>query len=191
MQQLSFTIIGVSPLLLHNGRLSDPLDQIAKQLKRLTSKRDKTDADQEETARVEWFGSLYLKDGAPCIPGEVLEAHLVDCAKKRKKGTQAKAGLYCDGNFPLEYVGPKTPEALWEDPIFRLTCGARVQRNRVPRTRPIFRQWGLTFTVTCNENLLNPADLRDFLRIGGEQVGICDWRPKFGRYILDEGTKED
>ena len=90
------------------------------------------------SAKREWYGGPYVQDGAPCIPGEVLEAHLIESAKKRCKVQQARAGLYCDGNFPLFYAGPWAPDALWEDPMFRLTAGVRVQRSRVMRTGPCF-----------------------------------------------------
>ena len=146
------TIIGVAPLVLHNGQLADPLHPLTKAIKKIASKRGKTEADLEELARLEWYGSLYLQDGAPCLPGEVLEAHLIESAKKRRKGPRARAGLYCEGNFPVLYPGPRDPKALWDDPDFRLTVGVRVQRNRVMRTRPIFRTWTLAFTVTYNRS---------------------------------------
>jgi hypothetical protein len=186
---LPCTIIGVAPLVLHNGQLANPLHPLTKALKRIAAKRSKTEADLEELARLEWFGSLYLQDGAPCLPGELLEAHLIESAKKRKKGPQARAGLYCEGNFPLRYEGPRDPERLWADPAFRLTVGVRVQRNRVMRTRPIFRTWTLTFTVTYNATLLDPDDIAEFLHVGGEQVGLGDWRPRFGRYMLDAPSR--
>jgi hypothetical protein len=181
----SVTLQGVSPLVMHNGRLADPLSSITKAMKQISAKRDKTDADLEELARLEWYGGLYSQDGAPCIPGEVLEAHVLEAAKKRRKGQQVRAGLYCDGNFPLLYDGPRDPDALWADPAFRFTVPARVQRNRVIRTRPIFREWGVRFEVTFNDTLLNEQDIIALLHLGGEQIGLCDWRPKFGRYVVD------
>jgi hypothetical protein len=180
----SVTLQGVSPLIMHNGRLADPFEPITKAMKKISAQRHKTDADLEELARLEWYGGLYLQDGAPCIPGEVLEAHILDAAKKRRMGPQAKAGLYCDGNFPLLYDGPQNPDALWEDPAFRYTVPARVQRSRVMRTRPIFLQWGVRFTVTFNDGLLNQPDIIDLLHLGGEQIGLCERRPKYGRYLV-------
>lgn len=132
------TLQGVSPLIMHNGTLADPLSSIAKAMKKISAKRDKTDADLEELAKLEWYGGLYVQDGAPCIPSEVLEAHILDVAKKRRKGQQARAGLYCDGKFPLLYAGPRDPDALREDPAFRLTAHARMQRSRVMCTGPCF-----------------------------------------------------
>ncbi len=34
----------------------------------------KTEADHAEMARLEWYGSLYLQDSKPRIPGEMKEA---------------------------------------------------------------------------------------------------------------------
>jgi len=180
----SVTLQSISPLLMHNGRLADPLEPITRAIRQISAQRHRTDADLAELARLEWYGGLYLQDGAPCIPGEVLEAHLLDAAKKRRMGPKVKAGLYCDGNFPLLYDGPRDPDALWADPAFRWTVPARVQRNCIMRTRPMFREWGVRFQVTFNESLLNQHEIIDLLHLGGEQVGLGDWRPKFGRYIV-------
>lgn len=183
---IQVSITGVSPLILHNGRLSNPLDPIVKEIKKVSNKRAKTDADLEEMSRLEWYGGLYLKDGAPCLPGEVIEAHLIDSAKKVRRGPAVKAGLFCDGDFPLAYEGPEDIDELWKDENFRIVVGVRVQRNRVLRTRPIFKNWRCAFTISFNDTLLDEADIRNMLYLGGEQIGLCDWRPKFGRYLLDE-----
>ena len=89
-------ITGVAPLILHNGHLADPLNYYAKEMKKISGKRHKTEADLEELARLEWHGSLYVSEGQVVIPGEMIEAHLVGAAKKLKKGQQAKASLSYD-----------------------------------------------------------------------------------------------
>jgi hypothetical protein len=180
-------ITGVAPLIQHNGQLADPLNYFAKEMKKISGKRHKTEADLEQLARLEWRGSLYLNNGRVVIPGEVLEAHLVEAAKKVKKGPQAKAGLFCDGMFLLDYDGPRDVEALWSDEAFRMTAGVRVQRNRIMRTRPIFHVWSLSFEVQYNASQLNLSEIAEFVRIGGEQIGLGDWRPRFGRYLVEEG----
>jgi hypothetical protein len=157
----------------------------ARELKKLTSKRDKTDADLAELAHVEWLGSLYLHEGAPCLPGELLEAVLLEAARKRRKGKQVAAGVYCDGNFPLQYDGPQSLEALWEDERFRFTTGVRVKQNRTMRTRPRFDGWAAAVGVTYNDELVNPADMTDLFTLAGEQIGLGDWRPKFGRFLVE------
>ena len=178
----TFVIHGAAPIVMHNGRLADPQSEIVKAMKRLTSKRDKTDSDHAELARLEWYGGLYLDDGKPCIPSELVEAMLIEAAKKRKKGPAAKAGIICEKNFPLEYEGPKDPDEMWESEDYRLTVGVKVQRNRIMRTRPIFRKWQASIEVHYMDELLNERDIKEFLEIGGTIIGLGDWRPKFGRF---------
>lgn len=182
---LSFKITGVAPLLMHNGQLVDPTNDFSKHMKKISSKRDKTDADLEELARLEWHGSLYLSDGKPCLPGEVLEAAFVVAAKKQKKGKQAQAGILCPRSYPLTYDGPRKLDKLWLDRQFRLTVGARVQQNRVMRTRPIFRKWSCEIQVQYDDSLLNEEEVRNIVRVTGEIVGVGDWRPKYGRFNVE------
>ena len=179
-------IIGVAPLILHNGQLADPLNYFAKEMKRISGKRHKTEADLEQLARFEWHGSLYLSHGKVCIPGEVIEAHLVAAAQTQRKGRQAKAALFCDGMVPLDYDGPSAVEALWADETFRLTSAVKVKQSRVMRTRPVFPAWSLAVEVLYNPSQLNGAEIAEFVRIGGEQIGLGDWRPRFGRYVVED-----
>lgn len=182
---LSFKITGVAPLLMHNGQLANPLNEFSKQMKKISSKRDKTDADFEELARLEWYGSLYLSDGKPCLPGEILEAAFLTAAKKQKRGKQAQAGIICPKSYPLVYDGKRKPEELWADPEYRWTVGARVQQNRVMRTRPIFREWSCKIELQYDDSLLNEEEVNHLVRVAGEIVGVGDWRPKFGRFKVE------
>lgn len=174
---------GISPLLVHNGQLANPLNEFTKALKKVTKKRGKTDSDHEEVARLEFMGSLYLDDkGRPVIPGECIESMLCDAARKAKLGQQAKAGIICDGNWPIIYNGPKNAEGLWENPHFRDIRKAKVQKASVMRCRPIFREWSLKFTIHYLPDVLNESEIRDMLVTAGRIVGLCDFRPKFGRF---------
>lgn len=186
LEKYACKITGVAPLILHNGLLADPLNYYAKEMKKISGKRNKTEADMEALARFEWHGSLYLSGGKICLPGEMIEAHLVEAAKKQKKGQQAKAGLFCDGEFLLIYDGPSDIEALWKDKTFRLTAGVKVQRNRIMRTRPIFSNWTVAVETHYNPTQLNRDEVRECFRIGGETIGLGDWRPRFGRYVVEE-----
>lgn len=183
---LRFKIRGVSPLLMHNGQLADPLNEWTKALKKITSKRKKTDADYAEMSRIEWYGSLYLKAKIPCVPGWVLEAVLINGSKKKRMGTQAKIAIFCDKDYLLEYDGPRNIDELWEGDNHRLTCGVRVQRARIMRTRPKFENWGLEFDVLFEDEILNQREIEDIVEIAGRQVGLMDWRPKFGRFQVLE-----
>lgn len=181
-QTLKFTITSVSPLLMHNGQLVDPLNYYSQKLKEVTKKRAKTDADQEEMGRIEFFGGLYLKGGEPCIPGEVLEAALIKGAMKEKRGPQAKAAILVDNDPPLLYEGPRDPEELWKDERFRLRVAAKVGQAKVMRTRPKFENWSADLEIKFLPSLLNAKEIKSFLVTAGEQIGIGDWRPRFGRF---------
>lgn len=184
-QSFKARLKSVCPLLLNNGRLANPMDPFAKALKKISQKRHKTDADLEEMAKIEWHGSLYLSHGAPCLPGFMLDATLVNAAKKLKKGTQAKAGLFSVDDFPLEYDGPKEVEALWDCAQFRFTVGCRPQgRGTVMRTRPRFDAWQAVIEIAFNDELLNASDIHEFLVVAGRDVGLGNWRPRYGRFEI-------
>lgn len=174
-----------APLLLNNGRLANPLDPVAKNIKKFTSKRHKTDADLEEISRLEWYGSLYLKHSRPCIPGVMIDACLINAAKKTKKGMQAKAGLFSVDDFSLIYSGPQEVDTLWQDASFRFVANCRPQgRGTVLRTRPIFQEWSLEVEVAFNDELLNDSDIEQFFITGGHDIGLGNWRPRYGRFDL-------
>lgn len=185
MAKLQFRIVGASPLVMHNGQLADPLNEWARAIKEISSKRKKVDADLEEMARVEWMGSLYLLNGLPCIPGYVFEAALIGrggAARKERMGKQAAAGLIVNDDFPLEYDGPTDLDELWKDERFRLRAAAVVQSNKVMRTRPIFREWAANIEVLYTPSLLNGDDITRWVETAGVEIGLMDWRPKFGRF---------
>lgn len=135
-------------------------------------------------ARLEWYGALYIAHGKPCIPGLVMDASLVDAAKKVRKGKQATAGLFSVGEFPLEHGGPEDIDALWEDERFRFSSSVRIQKNRVMRMRPRFPAWEANIEICFDDRQLNENDIREFLSIAGRDVGIMDWRPRFGRFEI-------
>jgi len=183
---LSVHIEGRSPLLMHNGQLADPMNPIVRAIKNLTSKgKKKTDDDLAEIARLEWMGGLYIgDDGGPCVPGEVIEAMLKQAAKKTRQGKDADAAIISDGNWPLIYDGPRDPVALWESRRFYKACSAGIQKARVWRTRPMFVKWALRFDVEFMIDVVNRDDVITWINTAGRLIGLCDWRPKFGRFVV-------
>lgn len=189
-QRLKFKITGSAPLILHNGQTADPLNRYAKALKQISSKRSKTDADFEEMARIEWIASLYTSKGRVCIPGIVWEASLVSAARKLRLGKDVEAGVIVPDSMILEFPHKDTPvEDLWNDEelrdTYRLTVGVRVQKNKVMRTRSMFPEWGGVLEILFNDELLNRQSVIDIVNTGGSITGLCDWRPRYGRYRVE------
>lgn len=62
MKTYKVTLIGEAPIMLNNDQTADPLNHIAKAIKKISNKNKKTEADHLELSKLEWFGGLYLED---------------------------------------------------------------------------------------------------------------------------------
>lgn len=187
------TITGTAPMLMHNGRLANPLDPATQALKALTAKRKKTDDDLIDIARAEFLGGLYIDpDVGPYVPGENVERAILDAAKLTKNGMNVKRGLFIETDVnPLAYHGPRTAEGLWADENFRLIRTVRNQQNRVSRCRPMFTDWRTSAEGTLDESVLDFRTLAAIVEQAGAYVGLGDWRPRYGRFTAElERTTE-
>jgi copper chaperone CopZ len=50
------------------------------------------------------------------------------------------------------------------------------------RTRPIFPEWQAVIEITFDDEQVNKADIERAIADTGSKVGLCDYRPKFGRF---------
>lgn len=186
LKKLNFRIEGIAPLLMHNGRLADSDDPYARAMKVITSNRKRTDADLEELARLGFLGGLYLnQSNLVILPGFVFEASIIGrggAARKERMGKEAAAAFWVTKDFLLIYDGPKDPDELWKDKRFVNQSMVNVQGGKVKRTRPIFQEWAVEIEIEFNESLLDEEKVRRWVEVAGEQVGLCDWRPRLGRF---------
>ncbi|MET4198642.1 hypothetical protein [Bradyrhizobium sp. LA6.12] len=184
-ESIRLRLVGTKRLIMHSGRLADPLDPITKELARLTSKRSKTEADHEEIARVEWNGGLWLDGGQPCIPLDALMATFVQAAKSRRRTMQAEAGLVVDHNAALRYDGAHDMDELWRDKRFKLRLGVNVHGARTMRTRPVFNDWSVEFTARYLPTLIDRDEVYDTYLLAGFTRGLGDWRPQNGTFEVE------
>lgn len=143
-------------------------------------------------ARLEFMGSLYINDGVPVIPGQLLKAALAgrgSAARMEKEGKAAGVGIFCDTCYVLEYDGPKDPKALWKDERFRFRVGVRVGQATVMRTRPIFEDWAIEGDLLFNSEFVDKDRVVHWLELAGNAVGLGDWRPSkggpYGRFEVE------
>jgi len=196
-QKLNFTIEGVTPTIMHNGRGASVLNPIVKEIKKVSSKRNKTDEDHALMAQLEWLCGLYTTEdfdfevnhgitvmggGLPCWPGENIKAGLIEAAKVNKLGKMFKAAILVIGSYPIIYDGPKTIAGLFNDKRFWDQRLVVVQRSRVMRTRPIFHKWSLNFDVQYLPSLVNKEQIVEAVEIMGIRVGLSENRPEYGRF---------
>jgi hypothetical protein len=175
---------GTAPLLCNNVRKANPLDEYARAMKEITSKKDKTDADHADLARLDFEGGLYIVPGVgPYLPGPNIERCIVDGGSISRKGPSVKRGLFViDDEAQLIYDGPRDIEGLWEKG-FWWTTSARPQRATVQRTRPRFNEWAVEVFGELDPNVLSLVNLRSYLTTAGAMVGIGDYRPRYGRFV--------
>lgn len=184
MPRFQIDIVGEAPLMMHNARLSNPLDEVVKKIKEYSSKRSKTDADHETIARLEYMGGLYYMDKVgPYIPGQNIRKALVEGARKNKKGKAIESSVFLTTMInPLVYNGPRTADQLYATSEFVDQASVKVQTSRVMRTRPIFREWATSAEGIFDANIINLEDLRQIGVIAGQYIGLGDYRPLYGRF---------
>jgi hypothetical protein len=196
MQEFKFKAIGTVPLLMHCNQAANPLNKYAKYLKPLTSKRNKTEEDHREIARVEWEAGLYLKDGVVALPAENLDRCLWDAAKRTKNGKKFKEGaMIGEDYFPLDYRGLKikvasngklpNPELDKFFEALNHQALVKVGTSTTLRTRPIFQAWSFSFTVLIDENVLDGHIIKNIVKTAGSYIGLCEKRPRLGRFEIE------
>lgn len=189
---INVTIQGMRPLLMHNGRLSDPLDPWTVKLAALTKKQKKAVSDHHEIARTEFEGGLYHDPKlGPFLPVDNLQAMLVEGARKRKLGKEFESLIEVvvpdagPQGYAITYKGPRDPESMWTGCFF-LRKGAVVSGKRVVRTRPRFPTgWRCAFQIEVLEGGPSAKQIEQSLSDAGRLIGIGDWTPRYGRFVVE------
>lgn len=190
MKNLKITFKGVTPLIMHSCQCVNPLHPISRELKKYTSKKKKTEEDLVKISDLEWEAGAYWKDGLGLyIPAENVEATIINGAKANRKGADIQK--YCtvtDLYIPFEYGENLTKEELVQNYEYRDTRVMTVMRARILRTRPRFDQWQITFHMQYDEAKIDIDTIVNALEYAGAYVGLCDSRPKYGKFsvIIDE-----
>lgn len=182
------TLTGTSALIMNNARMANPLDSATKAYKVAAGKRSKTDQDLEAVFRLGHAGAMYHDaEIGPYLPADNIWKALQEGAKKHRLGQKVTEGviLLTEVN-PIAYRGPRDIADLWADENFRFinmrVTGSGSQRKRVPFCRPVFRDWRTEADGTLDESIMDMDELRLVAETAGARVGVCDWRPRYGRF---------
>lgn len=196
MNAVDVKITGIRPLLMHNGLLADPRNEFVVQMRQITSKGSKkmTEADYHERDRLEWMGGLYWSEelDAPYIPSENIERCIMDGARRSRLGKDVAAAVFLsEEKVQIQHslIRGKSKEELFSDAQQRFTLrrGVNVQQSRIIRVRPqIPSGWTLSFNATFDDTVINEGNLVKAIIDAGTFIGLGDWRPKFGRFIVEE-----
>jgi predicted ribonuclease YlaK len=183
MKTLVFEIQSIVPLLMHDDKTANPLNEYTKKLKALTGKRKKTDEDHGAIAEVEWNASLYYENGKYIIPTKVLEATLLASAKQFKKGTLLKQCVIVSDDLELRFKDSNIkPAKLYQKLEYVDMRTVKIGQAKTTRCRPKFDNWSGEFTVILDDEKLNAEEIEQIVSNAGKYVGLCDYRPRYGRF---------
>lgn len=188
------TAAGGSALVMHNERLADPLDSFTKEIAKISKKRNKTEADHEELAHLEFLGGLYTNPSVdypingskpvPSIPAWNILRCLQDGGRRQKRGMDVPRGIHPLVEYAdLTYDGPTEPEKLWQTGGFSLRKSVGVQRSRTMRTRPMFVDWQASLPIEVDATVFDLHTLQKIWKDAGTYAGLGEMRPVFGRFV--------
>ena len=186
MKNLKVTWKGISPLIMHSCQCVNPLHPISKEMKKINAKKSKkTEDDIAKLSDLEWEAGAYWKEGLGLyIPAENVEATIRNGGKAYRKGSDIEKYVnVTDLYIPFNYGENLTKEELIQNYEYRDTRVMTVNRARVMRTRPRFDQWNITFNLMYNEEKIDLDTIITALEYAGLYVGLCDSRPKYGKFV--------
>lgn len=75
---------------------------------------------------------------------------------------------------------------VWEESAL-VGSGNKIVKKEI-EPRPVMRTpWFLKFTLQIIENeLINASKLENWMAIGGIRVALCNYRPRFGRFVVKQ-----
>ena len=178
---VTFTVVGISPLLQNNPAefIGAPTDK-----KLAAGKKQYNDEDE---ARLR----LYIdEDGNYGHPCEAFTKAMVKAVAGKKFGKMFATSAVKGSVFITE------PFAILLDEAGKLLTKYSIDRRpvvvgkaRVLRCRPTFKNWRVRLALEVDTAILSPDDVREALSLAGRIVGIGDYRPEkgggFGRFRME------
>lgn len=188
IEEMRLRITGKLPLIMHSNRGVNPREPLARELKTITSKRTKSEEDQDQIAFLEWQLGLYHdREVGPHLPPNMVIACLRDGAKKSKQGKTVVEAVWIDEpTIRLEYDGPRDIDGMYADGRFFDLRPASVMGRTVNRARPIFPQWAAEFTLIFDSEIIDAGDVLRIAEVAGQRVGLGDYRPTYGRFVVSQ-----
>lgn len=178
-----------------NAEMIDHTNPATRRIKEISAKGSKkiTDSDREEMAFAEWKAAMYWRDGSGFyLPSDNIEKTIREGASKSRLGKLAEAASFVsEPEVPVitKDPYPKHQEKLYKQPEYQLRKPVRVPPKtgaRIMKVRPMVPTgWSIEFTLEYDDSVINQNDLVKAMNDAGALVGIGNWRPKFGRFIVE------
>ncbi|UCD07260.1 MAG: hypothetical protein JSW41_05560 [Candidatus Aenigmatarchaeota archaeon] len=171
MYEVEVEIEGIRPLLQH--RFPD-VGEAEKKSKKKTGSIDYS-LEAEKSAYRDEKGNLYQ-------PSTHIEGALVKGAVNFQITGKGKK-TYKDLVKATVFVEPEAiPHEIQDYEID--SRPVVIQRARVVRYRPRLDEWKLKFKIQVRDDQLPKEVLKEILEYAGNNVGIGDYRPRFGTFMV-------
>lgn len=195
MYEVKVRIVGTAPILQHKfGAVA--LDSLMQGQKKKTGSTDYSK---------EWLETAYFSaEGFVFQPATHIEGSMVKAASSFTISGKGKK-TWKDAVRGYVYVSPDEVPLLWRgecipvpddslllEPTEALSVSVmRVTVNRaaVARSRlQVAAGWELAFQISVTDDQVRPDVLENILVEAGRAIGIGDFRPRYGRFHLQEFT---
>lgn len=185
MYEVSVKVKGIAPLMQHRY----PMPDLATMSKGGRKQTGATDYTQEWREYLYDDGKGQIYQPAVHFEGAMTKAAAgFKVAGKRGKSYKdlfAASIIVTPDRIPHNVAIPDELDTDADKPLYVDMRPVIVNRARVVRLRPTFKAgWELEFTVQVNEDQISPEIVNDVLQLAGKTVGIGDFRPKFGRFMV-------
>lgn len=193
IEVVKIRLTGTRPLIMARGESANPFDPQAREIKRVTQKRNKSDEDYELIARLQFNASLYWDERiGPYLPVDNLMKCCQEGAAKYREGKLVKSRVIIkgfvgkatdDGAAELVYQGGKGLEELYDKHAYLKMGKLPGSKTSILISRARFNEWAadiqVEFTDVTKERIL------DYWNTAGRLVGIGAWRPQNGLFMAE------
>ena len=187
MDVIKIKIEGTTPLMMNNPQTVNPKNKFAKEIKKLTSKRQKTDDDQDELFRLKFLASLYYRNGIYYLPSMQLWRSMVNAAKENKLGAKFERSVQVVADLVIDFAdSDKTPEQLWQLEAYTDIRDAGIMKKRIPCCRAKIDEWSTEAEIWYDETQINKSEVLHSLEVAGIRHGVGTFRLLYGRFKIKE-----
>ena len=192
IRDLKVSFKGIDQLILCNPATVDPLHPLAKEKKRLQSKRNKTDEVLLQIRDLDIRAALYWEDQV-VVPSLWVLAAINNNAFAISKISKAKcrgAIFAKDQWLPLTYEGQKKvkePLDIVKQSEFHYVVPLKQGQVRIVKAFPCFKNWGFSCDLEYDDMIVQEDDIKNIINYAARYGGFGNFRPTFGRCEVTYG----
>lgn len=205
-KKINVRVVSDGTILLHANTGANEFDPITMAIKKISSKKTKTEEEKLLMRDLEWVSGIYhddkysmaevlckkeptepFKNEGIYIPAENFERAIKEALKLSKKGKNCEAKFsLIENKVYIDFGGPKDIRKIFENPRYRDDRVVTVNgKSKIVRCRPRFERWEADFSIRYRPDYIDAEDLISALNTAGQIMGVGDYRPRYGRFSVE------